>query len=223
MDGLSAERRVKLERFVARLGLDNREPIRWDLLHAALTHPSMDTADNYEQLEFLGDSVVRLVASRQLWVNESQAKVGEWSAIRSVLVSDRTLADIARSVDLEQFLRVGASAISDRKGETSRLADAFEAVLGALYLSSQSLDLILPWLEPIFKRYIHKIRTDPAYQNYKAALQEWTQLHYKTLPEYRVQDLSEKQHEPNFEAEVWLQSKCYGRGQGRSRKAAEFT
>ena len=221
MGDVPCQRQGKLERFMARLGIEDSTQVRWELLHMALTHPSMDGEDNYEQLEFLGDSVVRLVASRLLWNQENQAVVGEWSAIRSVLVSDRTLAEIARSIGLEQFLRVGASTVGDRRGESSRLADAFEAVLGALFLSDETLGLVLPWLEPIFERYVHQIRTDPAYQNYKAALQQWTQLHLKVLPEYQLQSLSKTPHDPKFEAQVWIQGKCYGRGQGRSRKAAE--
>lgn len=218
---VSAQRTRELEKFLARLGVDDTRAVRWDLLHIALTHPSMSGEENYEQLEFLGDSVVRIAASRLLWNQESQAAVGEWSALRSVLVSDRTLAEIAQSLGMERFLRVGASTVGDRKGESSRLADAFEAVLGALFLSDETLGLVLPWLEPIFERYIHKIRVDPAYQNHKAVLQQWTQLHLKVLPDYRVKSLSQTQHEPNFEAEVWIQEKCYGRGQGRSHKAAE--
>lgn len=214
-------RQLQLEKFVARLGLVTGTGIRWDLMELALTHPSADSVANYEQLEFLGDSVVRLVASRQLWQTNQAGTVGEWSAVRSVLVSDRTLAEIALSVGLEQFLRVGASAVGDRKGETSRLADSFEAVLGALFLSDQTLGLILPWFEPILERFTQKVRTDPAYQNYKAALQQWTQLHHKILPEYRVQSLSDAVHDPKFAAEVWLLGKCYGSGEGRSRKAAE--
>ena len=221
MAGLTDQRRRNLEKFIARLGLEQTKQVRWDLLHIALTHPSMDGEENYEQLEFLGDSVVRLVAARFLWHQEHQSTVGDWSAVRSVLVSDRTLAEIARSVGLEKSLRVGASTVGDRKGETSRLADAFEAVLGALFLSDDSLTLVLPWLAPIFERYVHKIRTDPAYQNYKAQLQQWTQQHLKVLPDYRVQSVSQTQHDPKFAAEVWIQDKCYGRGEGRSRKAAE--
>lgn len=214
-------RHSKLQKFVARLGIETPETIQWELMELALTHPSADSVANYEQLEFLGDSVVRLVTSRQLWRTHPQGTVGEWSAVRSMLVSDRTLADIARSVDLEQFLRVGASAVGDRKGETSRLADSFEAVLGALFLSDQTLGLILPWFEPILEQYTQKIRTDPTYQNYKAALQQWTQLHHQTLPEYRVTSLNDAPHDPKFAAEVWLLGQCYGSGEGRSRKAAE--
>ena len=214
----------RLKRCIDRLGLTSTASIRWDLLALALTHPSANGDANYEQLEFVGDSVVRLMAAKILWAENSQGKVGEWSSIRSVLVSDRILAEIASSIGFENFLTVGGSAVRDRKGEVSRLADAFEAVLGCLFLSTQTLALIEPWLEPIFTRYAQQIRTDPAYQNYKAALQQWTQAHYKVLPEYRVKPMNEDgdtSPDPQFEAEVWLLGKCFGVGQGRSMKRAE--
>ena len=223
-------RHSQLKRLVVRLGLPESAPVRWDLLELALIHPSLGTSENYEQLEFVGDAVVRLVAANLLWSLNPQGVVGEWSAIRSVLVSDRVLAEIAQSLGVDRFLQVGASASRDRAGSTSRLANAFEALLGALYLSVQSLALIQPWLDPIFQRQIATIRTDPAYQNYKAALQQWTQAHRQGLPEYRVTPVTVEHNPavhpsleaiPQFEAQVWLQGELLGVGQGRSRKAAE--
>ncbi len=214
----------RLTRFIDRLGLGRSPDLRWDLLELALTHPSASGGENYEQLEFVGDAVVRLVAAKSLWTANPKGLVGEWSSVRSVLVSDRILAEIASSFGFEQFLTIGASAIHDRKGERSRFADAFEAVLGCLFLSTQNLDLIEPWLEPIFARYASKIRSDPAYQNYKAALQQWTQANHKVLPEYRVklQEVSpENKQAPSFEAEVWVLGQCLGVGQGQSMKQAE--
>ncbi|MCA1992282.1 MAG: ribonuclease III, partial [Coleofasciculus sp. S288] len=111
---------------------------------------------------------------------------------------------------------------SDAAGETSRLADAFEAVLGALYLSTHTLELIRPWLDPPLQQLADEIRQDPARQNYKDALQEWTQAHYKLLPEYRLKETSLIHGDAQrFTAEVWLQGRQLGEGTGRSKKAAE--
>jgi ribonuclease-3 len=147
--------------------------------------------------------------------------VGELSAIRSVLVSDRTLAGLASSYGLERYLLLAPSAACDPRGEESRLADAFEALLAALYLSTQSFSLIWPWLTPHFQRLAREIRTDPAYQNYKAALQAWTQAHYRMLPDYRVRETGQRQASDRFTAEVSLQGQPLGKGTGRSIKAAE--
>jgi ribonuclease-3 len=93
--------------------------------------------------------------------------------------------------------------------------------LGALYLSTHTLKLIRPWLDPHLQSLAEEIRSDPARQNYKAALQEWTQAHYKALPDYRVTESSDRDLSERFAAEVWFQGQCLGQGTGRSIKAAE--
>ncbi len=215
-------RQRQLENLVKKLGLPTKAPIKWQLLDLALTHPTVSESANYEHLEFVGDAVVRLVAAIVLWENYPHCSVGEYAAIRSVLVSDRVLAQLARSYGLELYLLVAGSATFDKAGQQSRLADAFEAVLGALYLSTNNLDLIRPWLDPHFKQLAAEIRLDPAKLNYKAALQEWTQANFKVLPEYKVVEISQPPtHQERFLAEVWLHGQKLGEGKGRSIKAAE--
>jgi ribonuclease-3 len=183
-------RSKQLRQFVQKLGLSEQVPVQWALLDLALTHPSISAETNYEQLEFVGDAVVRIATSEFLYETYPNALVGEFAAIRSVLVSDRILAQLAQIYGLERYLVVSSSAATDTAGETSRLADAFEAVLGALYLSTHTLELIRPWLDPHLQQLAAEIRKDPARQNYKDALQEWTQAHYKLLPEYRLKETS---------------------------------
>lgn len=215
-------RQRQLESLVKKLGLPTQAPIKWKLLDLALTHPTVSESSNYEHLEFVGDAVVRLVAAIVLWENYPDCPVGDYAAIRSVLVSDRILAQLARSYGLELYLLVAGSATTDKVGQQSRLADAFEAVLGALYLSTSNLDLIRPWLDPHFKQLAAEIRLDPARLNYKAALQEWTQANFKVLPEYRVVEISQPQtNQERFIAQVWLHGQKLGEGKGRSIKAAE--
>jgi ribonuclease-3 len=215
-------RQRQLESLVQKLGLSEAAPIKWQLLDVALTHPSVSDSSNYEHLEFVGDAVVRLVAAEVLWENYPDSPVGDYAAIRSVLVSDRILAQLAAHYGLEQYLLVAGSAYADKAGQETRLADSFEAVLGALYLSTHNLELIRSWLDPHFKDLATEIRLDPARLNYKAALQEWTQAKYKMLPDYRVQEINNAQNnEERFVAEVWLRGNKLGEGKGRSIKAAE--
>lgn len=215
-------RSKQLRQFVQKLGLSEQAPVQWALLDLALTHPSISAETNYEQLEFVGDAVVRIATSEFLYETYPNALVGEFAAIRSVLVSDRILAQLAQIYGLERYLVVSSSAATDTAGETSRLADAFEAVLGALYLSTHTLELIRPWLDPHLQQLAAEIRNDPARQNYKDALQEWTQAHYKLLPEYRLKETSLAHNDAQrFTAEVWLQDRRLGEGKGRSKKAAE--
>jgi ribonuclease III len=215
-------RQRQLESLVRKLGLAVEGPIKWELLDLALTHPTVSDSANYEHLEFVGDAVVRLVSAIVLWENYPTCPVGDFAAIRSVLVSDRILAQLARSYGFELYLLVAGSATADKVGQQSRLADAFEAVLGALYLSTNNLDLIRPWLDPHFKELAAEIRLDPARLNYKAALQEWTQAHFKVLPEYRVVEIGQPHNnQERFIAQVWLHGQKLGEGKGRSIKAAE--
>lgn len=215
-------RKKELEKFVLKLGVPDLSSIQWDLLDLALTHSTISTQANYEQLEFVGDSVVRLAAAEFLYETYPECPVGEFAAIRSILVSDRVLAQIASSYGLSRYLLVANSAAADKVGEESRVADAFEAVLAVLYLSTHTLKLIRPWLDPHFEQLTIQIRSDPARLNYKAALQEWTQAQYKIRPEYSVKETGQLYgDEERFTAEVWLQGRRLGQGKGRSIKAAE--
>jgi ribonuclease-3 len=215
-------RQKQLQHLIQKLGLPADTAIQWHLLNLALTHPTVSTAENYEQLEFVGDAVVRLAAAEFLYETYPHLPVGEYAAIRSVLVSDRILASIATSYSLERYLLIADSALKDPLGHESRMAQAFEAVLAALYLSTRTLELVRPWLDDHFNRLVDEILQDPARKNYKAALQEWSQAHYKTLPEYKVREaVARHGAEDRFTAEVWLQGQCLGQGSGRSIKAAE--
>ncbi len=214
-------RQPELVKLIGRLGLPAATHVNWSLLDIALTHPTMGVP-NYEQLEFIGDSVVRLAASEFLWETYPDKSVGDFSAIRKVLVSDRILSQIADGYGFDRYLVLAASAVGDPSGRVSRLADAFEAVLAALYLTTNNLQLVRPWLDPHFQRLATEILEDPARQNYKDALQEWTQAHYKALPEYRVREDNvavDRLH--RFIAEVWFRDRHLGTGSGHSKKAAE--
>lgn len=225
-------RQKQLQKLIEKLGLLDNAPIQWSLLDRALTHPTF-SPDNYEQLEFVGDAVIRLATAQLLFKTYPESSVGELSAIRSVLVSDRALAQIADSYGLERYLLIAPSAAKDTTGQQSRLAESLEAVMGALYLSCHDLSLVNPWLVPQLLDLAQDVRRDPAHQNYKAALQAWTQGQYKILPEYRIEDTqphhpgrqdtaqSQQVSEHRYRAEVWLLGQLLGQGEGRSIKAAE--
>jgi len=220
------QRQRELEKLIEKLGLSRELPLQWQLLDLALTHPTSSMDANYQQLEFVGDAVVRLAAAELLLETYPDSQVGEFAAIRSELVSDRVLAEIADCYGLERYLLMSASTERDALGRQSRLADAFEATIGALYLSTHTLEFVRPWLDTHFKPLAEKIRDCPAKLNYKHALQSWTQTHYKSLPTYRVRETQPVGSravapEERFTAEVWVQGQQRGQGKGRSKKAAE--
>ena len=227
-------RQKQLQILVQKLGLPATAPVDWSLLDLALTHPSVSRTDNYEQLEFVGDSVIRLISAELLLETYPQESVGEFAAVRSILVSDRVLAQFAESYGIEPYLFLGTNATGNPAGRQSWLADAFEAVLGALYLSTHNMDLIRPWLDRALKLKAEQVRNDPARFNYKDALQEWTQRKYKVLPEYKVVENKEfklsasseaeaglSQLDRRFIAEAWLGDRFLGKGYGRSKKASQ--
>jgi ribonuclease III len=187
----------------------------------ALTHISFSATHNYEQLELVGDAVLRLFVAQMLWQQDRDGTVGQWTAVRSILVSDRVLSEIAITFGLERFLLVSASAAGDAKGAPSRLANALEAVIGALYLSTHDFSQIDSWLRPELERHGTQVRQDPTFQNYKAALQQWTQAHYHLLPHYQVTEHAEVPDSERFQAKVSLGERYLGSGSGPSRKAAE--
>ena len=229
-----SKRQKQLQILIQKLGLPATAPVNWSLLDLALIHPSVSRTHNYEQLEFVGDSVVRLLTAELLLEDYPDEPVGEFAAVRSILVSDRVLAELAESYGIEPYIAIGSNAKNNPSGRQSWLADAFEAVLGALYLSTQNMDLIRPWLDRTLKNRAKEVLQDPARYNYKDALQEWTQRKHKILPEYRVsenkqlivatagdrQNISSYQSK-RFVAEVWLKESCLGKGYGRSKKASE--
>jgi len=193
-----------------------------DLLKLALVDISSSAEANNEELEFLGDAALRLAAAEFLMERDPKMALGEMSAVRSHIVSDRVLASIAKHYHLSRYLQLSKSAHGDKAGSDSRLADALEAIIGALYLSTGNLSLVRPWLDNHFERLTSQLQGDPAKQNYKAALQELTQQHYKALPVYKSQEISQV-HGDNerFFAQVWFQAKLWGEGKGGSIKMAE--
>ena len=220
-DRLGRDRKDQLQAWAAQFGIPI-EAVNWALLDQALTDISTSAEYNNQHLEFLGDAVLRLAAAEFLREAYPAMSVGDMAATRSQLVSDRTLTTLAQRYQLDRHLKLASSALGDRAGHASRLADAFEAVLGALYLSTSDLSLVRPWLDQELEQLTQALQADPARQNYKAALQELTQAHNKQLPEYRVTEISQVHGDAErFYAEVWYEGQQWGNGKGGARKQAE--
>jgi ribonuclease-3 len=210
-----------LRRCVETLGLPPAD-LDWGLLDQALVHASASTNRNNEQLEFFGDSVLRLAAAEFLMEQYPQATVGDLTRVRSQLVSDQMLAEIAQNIGIEQFLQTSKAAAGDRAARPRRLADAVEAILAVLYLSRGNLQLVRPWLDPHLAEQTQQLMENPAMRNPKTALQELTQKHYKTLPDYRTEEISTHHGDPErFRSDVRLGDRWLGSGVGASRKDAE--
>ncbi|AFY73392.1 dsRNA-specific ribonuclease [Synechococcus sp. PCC 7502] len=214
---IAPSRQRELRQLLNRIQIPE-ESINWNLLDQALIHPSFSTVHNNDYLEFFGDSVLRMVVVTFLREQYGDRSVGDLAALRSHLVSDKVLAAIADGYGFDRFLVMGESAKRDPKTSLSRLANSFEAVLAALYLSTNDFRLINQWLYPHLQRISITVLAQPAFGNSKAALQELTQANWHILPEYKAIDSSEPQI---FMVEVWVNNFCWGVGKGSSIKAAQ--
>lgn len=218
---LPRQRQVQLQDFAARLGLPTLSGIDWQWLDQALIHPSANLGINNDRLEFLGDAVLRHLVTEFLFQVYPQASPGELTVWRSQLSSDAFLVGLAEQFDLESVLIVGPTV--NELGRPRRLADAWEALLGALALSwqEQTLPRLHPWLDPYFRAEVEQMQRDPTAHNPKAALQELTQSRWGILPQYRLVEQSGPANAPRFTVQVWIQNQCWGEGSGPSKKAAE--
>lgn len=189
------------------------------VLSRALRHRSAG-GDNNELLEFLGDAVLKLIATQYLLDKYPQHREGELTRIRSVLVSDNTLYEIAVHLKLGELIELGYSEVrSGGREKKTILANAVEAIFGAIYLS-----LGLEKAVAIFKLlFVPKIKDiEKQDTNYKAILQEALQARYKELPDY---DLVGTENKPDntklFTVQASFRGKVYGSGKSDTKKNAE--
>ena len=198
-----------------------------DLVEKALTHPSftkendINSLENYERLEFFGDSVLKLFTSKLLYEIYPEAPEGELSKIRSILVSDAILAQIAIQIGVDKLLKLGPSEEKQggRKRE-SNIACALEALLGAYYLNGKQTEI-----EKFIKEYVIVFAedVDKHFEKYNAKdiLQQYTQGIDKTLPVYRTLAVRGPAHKPVFEVEVEWQGSVIASATGKSKKEAQ--
>jgi ribonuclease-3 len=222
---MEAARRQQLLSFLQKLSLEPPAALSDPQLlplEQALTHTSAGRAYNHEQLEFLGDAVLRLAASEFLEQAQPQLTVGQRSALRAQLVSDRWLAELGEACGIEAVLRIGAMAAGDQTGRATLRAEACEAVIGALYRIWGDLSPVHRWLTPHWQRTLAQLEQDPHRHNWKSALQEWSQGQQRGLPSYASQEVSQRHGDPKrFHCEVSLEGISLGEGWGGSRRLAE--
>ncbi len=216
-------RRDSLQSLIRRLGLEDLDsPSLLLEVKRAMTHTSSGRTDHNERLEFLGDAVLRLAATLYLDRHHSGLTVGDSSSLRAQLVSDRWLAELGETIDIETCLILGAKALDDAAARGTIRADATEALIGALYRASGSLEPILDWLTPHWQRTSADVLAAPHRFNGKTTLQEWSQGQGLGLPEYSTEERSQVHGDPQrFRSTVLVASKVLAEGHGRSRKEAE--
>ena len=196
------------------------------LFDEALTHRSYANeqrtkcADN-ERLEFLGDAILGLVIAEALFSGDPLRSEGELSRLRSELVNAATLAQLARKIDLGASLKLGRGEVKAGGGDKENiLADAFEALLGAIYLEAGS-DAARTVILNLFARAMLETAQQRGNSDYKSQLQEYLQSLQQTPPEYLLIETVGPEHERIFVVEARIPGQLLGVGQGRSKKEAE--
>ena len=191
-------------------------------LNEALTHSSANSEINYEKLEFLGDAVLRLIASDFIKNKFPHMKVGERSELRSHLVSDQWLEEVGNKINIKKVLIIGHKAIKDKSATATIQAEATEALIGALYQSLKILDPIRNWLVPFWEEKSKEVLADPHKKNYKSALQEWSQSKGFSTPLYKTKEKDNHHGNPQrFLCTVYIKDRSIGEGWGKSKKQAE--
>jgi ribonuclease-3 len=200
------------------LGYEFRNP---ELLRQALTHRSAGGRNN-ERLEFLGDAILGFVIAEALYVHLPEASEGELSRMRASLVKRETLAEVARGLGLGDYLELGSGELkSGGFRRDSTLADALEAVFGAIYLDSD-FPVCKARILHLFAVRLEALPSADALKDPKTRLQEYLQSRRITLPEYEVLESRGKDHSREFV--VLCRVEALGilqRAHGSSRRRAE--
>ncbi|KZR90656.1 ribonuclease III [Synechococcus sp. MIT S9508] len=191
------------------------------LLQEALTHTSSGLNPHHEQLEFLGDAVLRLTATEFIASVYTYMPVGERSSLRAQLVSDRWLAELGSTIEIERWWQIGPKASGDLTAAATIRAELSEALIGAVYRIN-GLTAVHQWLTPHWQRSAEAVLSDPHRGNYKSALQEWSQSGDLGLPAYTCEEISQRHGDPRrFRCRVTLPPQLAAEGWGRSRRDAE--
>lgn len=196
------------------------------LLSEALTHPSLghETQQRHfdnQRLEFLGDAVLQLVISEHLFHGFATAPEGQLTKLRSRLVSREALKTYAVRLDLGQYLRMGrGEEASGGRTRASTLADAFEALIGAVYLDG-GLDAARKFILTQAGHDLAQITEEPVDINPKGELQELLQSISPESPSYEVLSQTGPEHDKTFVVQAVWEGVVLGQGHGRSKKQAE--
>lgn len=213
-----------LDDFQGRIGYRFRDV---NLLRRALTHPSYvnehpeEEAGDNQRLEFLGDAVLDFIAGAWVYRHYPNFDEGRMTRLRAALVRTKTLARLARQVEIGAVLRLGhGEEEAGGRQRDANLCDAFEAVTGAIYLDG-GLAAAEAFVKPLIGPVSEATLAAEADWDAKSRLQEWSQAELGVTPRYRIVAEKGPDHAKTFVAQVLLSGQVLGQGAGRSKQAAE--
>ena len=196
------------------------------LLREALTHTSFANEKDHrgcphnERMEFLGDAILSLVISEHLYRAYPEYSEAEFSKIRAYIVQEVSLAETAERIHIGEHLLLGkGDEMTGGRKKPSILANAFEAVLGAVYLDG-GLSKADEFTIRLLRDKISELVSDGLLFDYKTRFQEVSQAHFGVLPRYETEKEEGPEHSKLFEVQVFIGDTCYGSGTGKTKKAA---
>lgn len=214
-----ASAKADLQRLMAAIGHRFHDP---HLLELALTHRSVSASRNNERLEFLGDSILGMLVAESLYLHFPREQEGRLTRLRASLVRQDSLAQLARELELGSFLRLGSGELkSGGFRRDSILADALEAILGAIYLDSNDLAVCRQCVQLWYGERLRQVNETPILKDPKTRLQEHLQSLRQALPGYRVLAVSGADHDQHFTVECVVDGVDATRGEASSRRHAE--
>ena len=191
------------------------------LIIEALTHKSYKQPYDNERLEFLGDAVLDLIVGEYLFKKFSNFDEGKLSKIRASLVNETGFDKLARYLNLGKYIYLSnAEENNGGRSKSSLLSNAFEAVMGAIYLES-GLSVVNDIAIKLIEKNHKDISLDSLFRDFKTTLQELTQARFGTTPEYKVVASRGPDHLKEFEVAVFIEDKEYARALGKSKKIAQ--
>jgi len=220
---INTRREKHLQELEKKLGITflNKSLLNQSLTHSSYAHEAKEKIFDNERLEFLGDAVIKLATSESLYNKFPTHSEGDLTKIRAVAISDDILAGVAKKLKLGEYILLGGNERRTGGAERkSNLANAFEALIGAIYLDAglgKARDFLLELLMP----EIEKISKVGYIKDFKSALQEFVQKKKWGLPLYHVVKEAGERHRKTFWMEVKVRGQRYGIGRGGSKKEAE--
>ncbi|HHV46209.1 MAG TPA: ribonuclease III [Tissierellia bacterium] len=221
---ISLERRRKLEELQTIIGYSFRdvEILNTSLTHSSYANESKASVVSNERLEFLGDVVIDLVVSEYLYNRFTELPEGELTKRRASVVCESSLAFAARKIKLGDYLLLGkGEETTGGRNRDSILADAFEALTGAIYIDGKYESARSFLLVNFEEEVIYALSKGTLFKDYKTELQELLQKRTKSKIEYVVEREDGPDHKKKFYMNVIVENKIIGKGMGRNKKEAE--
>lgn len=220
---ISSERERELLVFIeeSKISINDLSLLNLAFTHRSYANETNEDVDTNERLEFLGDSVLGMCVADWLFRKLPAKQEGDFSKIKSVVVSEDSLAQIARSLHIDRYLLIGkGEENSGGRQKKALLADCMEALFAACYLDS-GFDAAKEFVMRYLSQQIQAVLDDDYHRDYKTSLQEYMQKRWRKVPTYTLVKRTGPEHDFTFHMEVDVNGSVYGPAKGRNKKEAE--